>query len=917
MSGVEAAYWVAGGLLAATALKTSNLSSSATKLEALKLQSSAHGVTVPLVYGQARVAVNLLDYRNFHALASTTTQGGKGGASMESTTYTYAVDAVMSVCHGPISGAPRGWRGKRLFSGGLVPEQLLEATETYAVPETGPMTYTLLHGAGFTGTVSLGFGSTPEDFTPLTPERDYAIAGGVLTVFEYDDGRGQITSFRGYTLTLVYQYIVGAVDQTALQQMGLSMLTGAIGQAPWSALDGAHMLGYSGLALLCGQAYDLGPNAQVENHNVEVIGPLAYHLGSEVPDVDTALVLRDVLINARYGAGFPAERMDAWQAWSDWCVAAGLLVSPVLKEQMRAADVIAMAAQVTNTAPVWSGGRLRMVPLADAAVTGNGRTYTPDTTPVYELDDECWTVPLFAKIKTPADRKNHVRVEYLDRANEYNPAIAEAKDQADIDANGLRTANTIQAHWICTADAARLVAQLMLQRSLYVTAEYTGQLPWHFAMLDPADLITATDTGLGLAATPLRVTVIEENEDGDLMVTAEDYPAGVASAPLYPMQAPAGYAADYNVAPGDAAAPFIFEAPTQLAGGDGLAVMVAVTGEAGATQWGGCHVWVSSDGTRYRQMGTVQGGARYGTLTDNTSAVSSVVKVALAGRGGALLSGSTADAINAATLCYTRPASGVGSGEFFAHTTAALTGANAYTLSAGNRGMYETARAAMVAGDGFVRVDSAVVQSEPMPLDSIGQTLHFKFCSFNLYGAAAQTLDEVSAYTYTVRGDIVRLPASNVAGLSVAVAPSGLLFAWAPCDDGDYGDTEVRLGTDWAATTDADRLFKGKSAGWLWNWPPAGAHHLLVSHFDRHGNRSVVPASIAVTVGADGLIAATAAWVDSDGVAGAWTDASMVTAVWAASAKSILLGTAGLGAGAATEVVDFFDADGVTYSNIT
>jgi hypothetical protein len=230
--------------------------------------------------------------------------------------------------------------------------------------------------------------------------------------------------------------------------------------------------------------------------------------------------------------------------------------------------------------------------------------------------------------------------------------------------------------------------------------------------------------------------------------------------------------------------------------------------------------------------------------------------------------------------------------------------------------MYETNRAAMLAGDGWVRVDSAVVQSEPLPLDSIGQTLHFKFCSFNIYGAGLQTLDEVPAYTYTVRGDIVRLPASNVEGLSVTVAPSGLLFAWEACDDGDYADTEIRFGTAWDSTTSADRLFKGKAASHLWNWPPAGAHQLLFKHFDRHGNGSVTAAEFAITVGTDGAIAAAATWVDSDGVAGVWTDSSMVTAVWAAAPKSILLGTAGLGAQAATEVVDFFDATGVFFSNV-
>lgn len=71
---------------------TTTISSSETKAEALKLQSSAYGATVPIVHGTARIAGNMIDYGDFRAIAWTQVQeqGGKGGGGVrtENTTYT-------------------------------------------------------------------------------------------------------------------------------------------------------------------------------------------------------------------------------------------------------------------------------------------------------------------------------------------------------------------------------------------------------------------------------------------------------------------------------------------------------------------------------------------------------------------------------------------------------------------------------------------------------------------------------------------------------------------------------------------------------------------------------------------------------------------------------------------------------------
>ena len=541
------------------------ISNSETKIEALKLQSSAYGVTIPMVLGVQRIAGNLLDYLGFKAVPHTTTQGGKGGGvKVQNTTFTYQADVIMGLCHGPIVDVPRIWRGKKLYAGGWLADQLPQASEDWIAPSSGAMVYTVAHAATFRVINSIQYLNEVYEFRSLAQGSDFTVtAGGVIT---FTSG-----AIRGLQVTVRYTYSTGTEPPSAAQQLGLSFKAGNVSQAAWSQLPGGRDVPYSGLAWVAGAAYDLGTGAQVENHTFEVVGPLAYHLGSTVPDVDPALAIRTVLTQQQGGAGFPAALLDSWQSWSDYCCASGLLVSVALDAQRSAADMLRTAAELTNAGVVWADGVIKMVPYADAAASGNGRTFTPATTPLYQLDDDCYTPaeegsPIGVTLKSPADRYNHWRVEFVNRANAYAVEIAEAEDQADIDANGRRSADVLQAHWVCDPAVARLVAQIKLQRSLAVCAEYSVPLPEHYALIEPAELLTLSDTVLQMADVPVRVTVIDEMEDGGLTVTCEDYPAGTASAAVYPSQHGAGYGADYNAAPGNADAPAIFESPAPLTG---------------------------------------------------------------------------------------------------------------------------------------------------------------------------------------------------------------------------------------------------------------------------------------------------------------------------------------------------------------
>lgn len=731
------------------------ISTKATKLEALKLQSSTYGATLPAVFGVTRIPGNMLWYGGFKAIKHTETQraGKGGGTKVKTVTYTYTAHVAMGLTEGQILGIPRVWRGKDQYSGGITSTQIVTATETYVVPGGGGAK-TLTNAAGwrctvrvfYTGAIDVGDGTTTGPIY-LAEGVDYTVAAGVYTFG---------SQWGGTTISIEYQYLTGSLTQSGLASLGLTMFSGAIGQTTWSVLSTsfvAQAIPYSGIAYVAGQDYDLGSDATVPNHNFEVQARLAYHLGASVPDVDPALVTLAVLTDQRYGALFGAGRLNL-SLWSTYCRAAGLLMSPALTEQMQAADLVRQMAALTNTAPVWSSGQLKMIPFGDQALSGNGATYTPNVTPLYDLDDRHFLPrgsggePVSITPRASRDAKNWIRVEFLDRSQDYNVSIAEAKDQADIDTTGLRPADILKAHWIHDRAVAARVAQLLLQRSLHVRNEYEFKLPWTFALLEPMDLVTLTESYLGLSLTAVRILEVAEGEDGEIDVVAEEFPAGVATASTYGSQGGDGYKANFNASPGSVLAPFIFEAP-----GDktltGLEVYAAVNGAS--DDWGGCNVWVSLDGVSYYNAGAVYGGSRYGVLTGPVSGGNLPVQL---NAGETLVAASAADAAALTSLCYV----GGSSPEYFAHQGATLTGASAYTLSGLVRGAYGTSGAAAhAASDPFARVDAALAKSGPLELSMIGKTIYFKFTSFNLVGGAEQDLADVTQYSYTITGAMAAL----------------------------------------------------------------------------------------------------------------------------------------------------------------
>lgn len=81
----------------------------------LKVQASTWGGMLPIYYGAMRGAGNVIWSTPIKETANTTSQGGKGGPSVETTTYTYSVSLAVSLGEGLIVDVRKIWAYGRLI----------------------------------------------------------------------------------------------------------------------------------------------------------------------------------------------------------------------------------------------------------------------------------------------------------------------------------------------------------------------------------------------------------------------------------------------------------------------------------------------------------------------------------------------------------------------------------------------------------------------------------------------------------------------------------------------------------------------------------------------------------------------------------------------------------------------------------
>jgi len=656
-------------------------STTAERLGDLKMSTSSYGHCIPVVYGKARVAVNLIYYANFKSTPHTEKVGKGGGGGTTNTTYTYNADVMLAICEGP---------------------------------------------------VQIGVIWTDKTATP----------------------------------------------PRLAHKLGLTFKPGDPSQTPWTALPSSKRVGYGSTAYVAKAQMDLGDNAAIPNYSFEVTG--FFSGATPAGDANAADVLLDMLTHPIHGMGFPLASLSSLDDYRLYTSEVGFFVSAALETQKQGIEVIKTLLDCTNSMAVWSGGKLRILPLGDLPVGG----WNPNSTPLYALTHDDFLSggpgddPVQVTRKSAADTHNSVKVKYCDRAPKptvvevqvqsaglgrpnitpifedipaYADAVAEANDLAMQDLYGLRPASDYSADFIADPNAAQTLAQTMLQRSVGIRNEYKFRLGWRYTLLEPGDLVTLTEAGLGLDNTPVRVTAVEEDAEGDLSITAEDWPNGIATAVAYPPPDTGADPVNMLAPPPFVNAPVIFEPPADLTDGE-MQVWIGASGVDGSN-WGGCEIWAAtSAGGTYQLMGRIDAPARHGVRYQSSSAAGgSAVDMSVS--GGALTIGSVSATDLAAlkTLCLSATADGA-TYELWRYTAVSQPSANRYSVSstASHRGLFGTTAQAWPIDSIFMFLDNAVARLDFSRWQK--GAIYLKFPSFNAFGLQRQSLADIDPVLFTLTG---------------------------------------------------------------------------------------------------------------------------------------------------------------------
>lgn len=765
----------------------SSLAQEESRINAIQYEQSTFGTTKSVLYGTNRICGNVIDNVDFTAIEHKQTQKmGKGGASQTSTSYTYKSRVVIGLCCGTINSIKKVLFDDGVYSLNDLNLALFKGTATQGAwgemiskhPDHALNYRHLAYVAGYVDLTTSGgvpqynfevsgkFTSNTDDITPIITEgynfeAENSTLGNVSGTIEY----------AGYFKSVKYVEVIYSNKDGATKTIS-NFKNYSIG-------NGRISFNLSGLGAVNAVCY------------------LTYNSTIRL-DANPKDIILDILTNSVYGVGFSKNYIDMATVadFSNFCIANNIFLSPVYDAQEEAQSILTELAEICNSTFVWTQGKLKLLPLGDEKVTDNGKTWTPNLQPVYDLTEEDFIdddEPIICTRTDQADIYNSVKIEFKNRANDYNVEIAEAQDNADIELYGLRAADTKKAHQICTAEIAHRTAQMALNRAIAVRNTYRFKLPIRYILLEPMDIVTLTYERMGLSREPVRIIKIEENDEGQLEIEAEEMVIGTATPAKIQTQRAVALSIDANQQVGNVNPVLIFEPPFELTQ-DTLEVWIGVS--SNNNLFGGCEVWVSDDEQTYKLKGRIDNQIRQGVLVNhllnssNNPDMTQRLVVDMNMSNSELLSGTKEDADRLNTLCYV-------DGELLAFQNAELSDIGIYTLSYLNRGAYSSKIGTHYAGTQFARIDDGVFFRIPFCKEDIGKKLAIKFPTFNSFGAGLQTLGDLNPYYYTIQGTALTQAPENVTGLTNYYSDGLNIITWQPVDDTRNVVYEVRKGTSW------------------------------------------------------------------------------------------------------------------------
>ncbi|MGH6823282.1 MAG: phage tail protein, partial [Methylocella sp.] len=552
------------------------------KYSGLQIQTSSFAVPIPILYGTNRIAPNVIWTGGFYAIPQKQKGGGKGGGG-QIQGYTYYTSFLLGVCEGPVVNYNSTYLNQQQFYG-LAWTGLEEVT--YGVTPQAPWGYLQARfpgqALGYNGTSYVGAFNFNLGSSPNLPQFSFEVAGisgiwygNVVTIFDSDPA----LIIQDFLTNAQYGVLFPAasIDATTLLAKASTLLPVTVtisiaspGVVTWPA----HGLS-NGAVVLFGTTGSLPTGLSAYS----VTRAFYYVVSATANTFEVALTPGGAPINTTGSQSGVQSSQASDSSYQAYCRAVGLALSPSLTNQEAANSILARWLKLTNTAAVWSGGKLKFIPYGDSVAINPGTTigaivFNPNLTPLYNLADDDFIHedgkdPIEAVRSDPYSVSNWQRLQINCRnfIVNYNVVPIDTWDQNAIELYGLRRASDITASEICDYFVGQRSVQLILQRGLSIRNTYLFKLSFEYCLLEPMDLVTVTDTALGLIGVAVRITSIEEDDAGLLAVTAEEFPGGTATAVQYPVSQPAPNSTNQNVVPARVNAPVILEPPSVLSGG--------------------------------------------------------------------------------------------------------------------------------------------------------------------------------------------------------------------------------------------------------------------------------------------------------------------------------------------------------------
>ncbi|MGH6836528.1 MAG: phage tail protein, partial [Methylocella sp.] len=555
----------------------------------LQIQTSSNAVPITILWGANKTAPNVIWTGGFYAVAQQTqggSGGGKGGGGSQVQGYNYFTGFIMGVCEGPIVNPGLIWVGnsRNYFN------QVGIDFATYGGTPQSPWGYLSSYGQqslGYNGLFYFASANYALGSSPNLPQFSLEVRGPLA-------GSSGINNEDADPALLIQDFLTNAqygvlfpaasIDATTLlastKSSTVTITIASPGVVTWTA---------HGLAN--GQAVAFSTTGALPTGLTA--GSVYYVVAAATNTFEVAAIVGGTPINTSGSQSGVHTAKIVGSSYQAYCKASYLAMSPVLANQEAANSILSRWLKLTNSAAVWSGGKLKFIPYGDTPITGHlsypsgSYSFNPNVTPLYNLADDDFVHedgkdPLEVVRSDPYASYNWQRLQIAQRFNSqgttaYDSVPVAAWDQNAIELYGLRRASDITANEICDPVVGQKSAQLILQRGLYIRNTYNFKLSFEYCLLEPMDLVTVTDTGLGLTNVAIRIVAIEEDDAGLLSVTAEEFPGGTATAVQYPVQGNGGNSTNQAVVPARVNTPIIYEPPAALTGGVAQ-VQAAVSG---------------------------------------------------------------------------------------------------------------------------------------------------------------------------------------------------------------------------------------------------------------------------------------------------------------------------------------------------